>query len=234
VRRTPIGEADWMLQLFTPRLGLLSAAARSARRASSKLGVLEPLHGLEVELDLAPGDEVARLVQSKILRPRLGILTDGLRLDEAARILRWVRATVGAGAPEPRGFAIVVEALDRLDLGGEPRPIVLRAGLELLSALGYALELERCTSCGRACPEGVAVLVDPAAGGVVCRACGGGPLRLGASVRLELCTIARGGESGYPAEVLEFGARLVDEALSAHAARGERRGPMGQGGRDRR
>lgn len=222
-----------MLSLFTPRLGLLSAAARSARRASSKLGVLEPLHGLEVDLDLAPGEEIARLVQSTIVRPRLGILSDGDRLDEAARILRWVRATVGVGAPEPRGFAIVVEALDRLDLGGEPRPIVLRAGLELLSALGYALELERCTRCGRACPEGATALVDPAAGGVVCRGCGGGPLRLGAEVRRELRAIARGGESDHPASVLELGARLVDEALSSHAARAERTGSSGAGRRER-
>lgn len=233
VRRTPVGEADWMLLLFTPSHGLLSAAARSARRASSKLGVLEPLHGLEVELDLAPGEEVARLVQSKIQRPRLGILADGLRLDEAARILRWVRSTVGAGAPEPRGFAIVVEALDRLDAGLEPRSVVLRAGLELLGALGYGLELERCTGCGRPCPEEVTVLVDPAAGGIVCRACGGGPLRLGAGVRRELCTIADGGVSAYPGDVLELGARLVDEALSAHAARAEHRGPSGLGSRRR-
>jgi DNA repair protein RecO (recombination protein O) len=219
LRRTPVGEADWMLSLFTPGHGVLSASAGSARRASSKLGVIDALHGLEVELEIVSTSEIAKLRASKLVRPRMGILDDPARLDEATRILRWVRSTVGGGTPEASGFARVSEALDALDRGEPPREVVLRAGLGLLDALGYALELERCTSCGRTCPEGAPALISPVAGGLVCRACGGGPLRLEASQRVRLAALARGASVGLDPALVDLGGRLVDDALAAHAAR---------------
>jgi DNA repair protein RecO (recombination protein O) len=69
---------------------------------------------------------------------------------------------------------------------GESVAIVATVGLRLLSAHGYDLELRQCVRCGRPCPPGRPAYLDPAAGGIRCVACGGGPFLVSAALRAEV------------------------------------------------
>ena len=87
----------------------------------------------------------------------------------------------------------------------------------MLSAVGYALELERCAVCGRPCPDGRSACVDPARGGLVCRACGGASSVLSADVRDAARALAAGRTEEVTAADAEAVLGIVDRAMAVHA-----------------
>lgn len=232
LRRTSTGDADVLVTAFTESAGVITLSARSARRTSSKLGALEPLHTLRVVIETHPGRDIAKLVESKIERARTHLLEDSTRLDAAFRALLWTRSVLAPHQIESGVFRDVEAVLDGLESGGEPAPILAKAGLRILAALGYELDLEACVSCGRTCGETSPAFVRATAGGLVCRACGGGDdtndVLLSGAARRAAREVMRGedAELTRPDVLLA----LVDAAFAAHAIHAPRR-PQGGGAR---
>jgi DNA repair protein RecO (recombination protein O) len=113
---------------------------------------------------------------------------------------------------------VLVDLLDVLDAGSSsPRVELARAGLALLAAVGYGLDLERCVVCGRPCPEGKAACVDPVRGGLVCRSCGGASTVLMPGVREAARALAGGASADVTSAQAESLLQLVDRAMAAHA-----------------
>jgi len=217
VRRVQVGEADLMVMALTRAHGQVSISARGARRATSKLGPLEPMHTLEVGLALVPGVEIAKLTESKILRPRMRLVDDPRRLELAARVLSWARDLVPPLSPEPRAFDLVEGALDDL-LVAEPDAfdaVIVSLGLELLGALGLGLELGACVACGTACPRRASAYVDAMRGGLVCRSCGGAREILPMATRMKLLSAANGIRPELDAAEAAVGVRIVEDAINA-------------------
>ncbi len=221
VRIVEVGEADVIATLVTEQVGKVSAVVRGARKGSRRLGgALEPVHTIAVFLE-DKGVELTTLKEARIVRTRAAVVARLEALDAAGIALRWARHTFPPRTPEPEGWRVLTELLDVLeDDAAPPRTELARAGLRLLAAVGYAMDFERCVSCGRACPEASAAYADPARGGLVCRACGGAGTVLPADVR----TAARWLSSSVPGAPLEATAeqaeavlRLVDRAMAAHA-----------------
>ncbi len=218
VRTVEVGEVDVVATLFTERLGKLGAMVRGARKGSKRVGgALEPVHTIAVLLE-DRGKELTTLKEARIVRVRGGVVSDLEALDAAGVALRWARHVFPPRTPEPDGWQAIIEALDALDeRSARPRVVLARAGLRLLAVAGYSLDLERCVVCGRACPEEKVACVDPARGGLVCRACGGASAVVLPSAR----RAARALEEGRVHEVAEKEAGalldLVERALAAHA-----------------
>jgi DNA repair protein RecO (recombination protein O) len=213
-----LGEADVIATLITREAGKLSAIARGARKGSRRVGgALEPVHTIAVLLE-DKGQELVTLKESRIVRTRSGVVARLDALDAAGVALRWARHLFPPRTPEPEGWRILVELLDGLDLGeSEPRKDLARAGLALLAAVGYALELTRCVVCGRACPEGKPACIDPARGGLVCRSCGGASTVLSPEVRRVARAISEGGAADPTLGDAEVLLQVVDRAMAAHA-----------------
>lgn len=101
--------------------------------------------------------------------------------------------------------------------------IIAQVGLRLLSALGYDLELMQCVRCGRPCPPGRPAYLDPAAGGIRCVACGGGPLLVSAALRAQVLRAASsdtGAAASFaelPLDVAREVCRWLTMAFDAHA-----------------
>jgi DNA repair protein RecO (recombination protein O) len=221
LRRVPIGEADLMVTLFTRERGIVSVAARSARRPSSRLAALEPLHTLRVALEVGAGEEVAKLKEASLERPRLRLLEEERRLEGASVLLGYARAIVGEGPFEVASFDAVERGLDAL-VNAESEEIgalVAWSGGSLLAAAGYALELGACVRCGTACPDGAAALFDPEAGGLVCRACGGGA----AAARRRAACPRRGLALHARWRARRWGRRARDARRRAHRPRARQR-----------
>ncbi len=218
VRTVEVGESDVVATLVTERAGKLAAVVRGARKGSRRVGgALEPIHTVAVLLD-DKGTEISTLKEARIVRLRASLVANLEALDAAGVALRWARHLFPPRTPEPEGWQVLVELLDALDAGSHaPRRHLARAGLAMLSAVGYALELERCIACGRPCPPGRPACVDPARGGLVCRACGGAPTVLPAEARRSARALA----GGDVAEADDAGAHailaVVDRAMAAHA-----------------
>jgi DNA repair protein RecO (recombination protein O) len=232
VRTVEVGEADVIATLITEQVGKVGAVVRGARKGSRRLGgALEPVHTIAVLLE-DRGAELTTLKESRIVRARVGVASSLEALDAAGVALRWARHAFPPRTPEPEGWRVLVDLLDVLDaapapLAGSPgdgraatRVELARAGLAMLAAVGYAIDLERCVVCGRPCPGDKAACVDPARGGLVCRACGGASTVLLPDVRAAARSLAAGraGEAHEAtAEQAEAILRLVDRAMAAHA-----------------
>jgi DNA repair protein RecO (recombination protein O) len=221
VRRVEYGESDLVLTLFTERLGRVSALARGARKSTRRFaGALEPMHTLEVRLEERPERELFGLREARITTARIALTSELSRMEAAGKALGWLRRAAPARTPEPELWNGMEALLDRLSEAGpvDAERVLAAAGLRLLATLGWGLDLERCVSCGKVCPEGQAGLVDAKRGGLVCRSCGGARQRLEGSRRQRL---ARASASGDPAALeagdAEVALDLVEQVLHAHA-----------------
>lgn len=224
VARHPVGEADLVVRFFTQSIGMVSAMARNARRSSKRFGALEPMHLLRVRIDCSPVRELGTLTEARLERPRLGLTARLAPMQAAGRALRWLRRAAPIRAAEPELWAEVNGLLDRLDApeaDGEraSEAALAVSGLRILGATGWGLELRACVRCGKACPERSRAILDVAAGGIVCRDCGGRGEVLSADERLALVG-AVDGEGELPSSVAARALDIVERALDIHG-RGE-------------
>ena len=221
VRTVDVGESDVVATLLTERFGKLGVIARGARKGSKRLGgALEPVHTVNVLID-DKGKDLSTLKESRIVRLREAVVRDLEALDAAAVALRWARHVFPLRTPEPGGWQVLVDLLDRLDAAGSPSAIarieLARAGLALLAAIGWGLELGRCVVCRRACPDEKAAFVDPQRGGLVCTRCGGARGVLTPPERRAALTLAAGATDRVDAAGATAVLNLVDLAMAAHA-----------------
>jgi DNA repair protein RecO (recombination protein O) len=209
VRLVDFGDSDRIVGLFTESLGLVSAVARNARRSRKRFaGALQTGHRLDVELVRGRGS-LARLESAQLVDPHLGISKDLGRLEEAASVLRAVRDHMAEGVPDPAIFESLARYLTLLDHEPASAVRLVAFRLSLFDRLGVGPELERCVSCGRQAPPERSAGFAPNAGGLVCRACGGGSLVLSAASR----TLARELREGHGAAASETSPGLRESAL---------------------
>lgn len=216
--RVAYGETDLVVTLFTESHGRVSALARGARRSTKRFGgALEPMHTLRVAFEDRPQGELATLREAALERPRPRLIQDLDSLEAAGKALLWLRKAAPPRTAEPAAWAAVVDFLDRLDESpGRPSERLVEFGMHLLDAFGWGLELTRCVRCGKPCPPERTALVNPERGGLVCRDCGGGPIRLPSGLRAALREAAAGRGDALPAEQLSTALEVVERALAAH------------------
>ncbi|HSC87692.1 MAG TPA: DNA repair protein RecO [Polyangiaceae bacterium] len=216
--RIAYGEADWIVHVFTDRLGKLAALARGARRSQKRFaGALEPLHTLTLRLSARPHGELYTLREAGLARMRLPLLSDLGAMETAGRALGWVKRASPAHTPEPLVWSALLSLLDELEKPerADADSLSIAFGVQLLEGLGWGLDLTRCVSCGKICPAGQAAWIHPQRGGLICRACGGGPLLLPGELRNRLATLTPGLYPSFqPHSAL--GLSVVERALEAH------------------
>lgn len=221
MRTVPYGEADLIVTLFTETAGVVSAISRGARRIRKGAAVcLEPMHSLTVQLSERAKQNLMTLATASIDRPRTRLVADLQRLDAAGRALRWVRETVPPRTPEPEVWSeleLLLDRLDQEDLDVPASSLLAESGLRLVRALGYGLHLESCVSCGRPCPTDQASCLDPARGGLICRACGGSPVVLKASLRARMTRALLHEHVGFDGPEADVILDVVEHVLRAHA-----------------
>jgi DNA repair protein RecO (recombination protein O) len=218
VGRHPLGEADLIVRLFTESSGMLSAMARNARRSNKRFAALEPLHTLRVRVESSSVRELGTLVEAAFERPRIGITTKLVAMEAAGQALRWLKRAAPVRTPEPALWREINRLLDRLDgdiAAADVSACLATTGLRILAATGWAIELERCVRCNKPCPERARAIIDVAAGGIVCRHCGGRGESLSSTERVELLAAMHGNDDalcGGAARALE----LIERALALH------------------
>jgi len=141
-------------------------------------------------------------------------------MDAAGRALGWLREAAPNHTAEPRLWVEVNALLDALDAPGateKAQALLGAAGLRMLEAAGWGLDLTRCVRCEKPVPARARTELDVTAGGVVCRACGGGRIALTARARARLLEAAAGDESALCKTAdAELAVSIVARALAAH------------------
>src|SRR5947209_2704432 len=178
------GEADRILQLYTPNRGRVSAIAKGVRRTRSRFGGrLEPFFRLDIELHEGRG-ELLTVTGAQTIDGHPRLRTDAGTLDAAARVCDAVGRLFETSEPHPGVFNLLCRQLALLDGqagGGDAGrssaawAAALAFRLKLLLAAGLAPQLGACAGCGE---REHLVGFSGAAGGVVCGACEAGSFPL--------------------------------------------------------
>lgn len=228
LRRVDYRESDRIVTLFTEDHGRVGAIARAARRSQKRFaGGLESLCVVEVVLEPGRGD-LYTLREARPSSPCLALLTSLERMECAGAGLELLRLMLAERQPEPELFGLTVQFLLDLDGGASPPTRLLQFQLDALDALGFSPELEQCAVCAKQAPASSVALFRAAAGGVVCRACGGGALRLSALTRATLLAHRQDGSAdrepseAWPPTVQTEARALVAGLLEQAGARRQR------------
>jgi DNA repair protein RecO (recombination protein O) len=173
LRSMRYGEADRILDLYTPERGLVSTVAKGIRRTKSRFGGrLEPLSC--VDFLAYGGRTLDTITQAEVLRSFHGVREDLARLEVAGSMVATVRALAGGDEADRRLFNLLYHALDALETREKGHEAMRSAfALKLSILAGYAPQLDACLSCDLDLDEADAEIpyYAPDLGGALCRGC---------------------------------------------------------------
>ena len=234
LRTRPLGEKDRICVLFSPERGRIDAVAKGARGPKSKLAALsQPF--VVARFLLVTGRSLHIVSQAEIETTHAGLAASIFATAWAYFVLE-VAQTLPEGLPDPRGFEIVIVALNALE--NAPDDDAREAAgiwfeIQWLSHQGFAPTIGFCVECARridATHPNSRVWFGPNAGGTLCDEChhrDGGALGVSASSlralhRLERSSRAPASLGAAPfalnfAEIAELG-RCVRLSTLAHIA----------------
>jgi DNA repair protein RecO (recombination protein O) len=168
LRRRNIGEADSIFTVYSDELGKFDAVARGVRKARSHMrGHLEPL--TRTRLLLARGRSLDVFTQAETVTPYRALREDLELSASALYCAELVDRFAAEHVPHDGLYALLIEAFDALESRAAPQ--LLRAfELQLLSMMGYELQLDACAICASRLPE-EETLLSAVAGGFACVGC---------------------------------------------------------------
>lgn len=217
--RTDYGDADLIVSLFTDAFGKVSALARSARKSQRRFaGSLEPFHTLSMELNAPRSGELYTIKTSRIAQARSALLSQLDRMNAAGKAISWVKRATSAHVAEPLLWRSLNDSLDEFGQcsASDADDVTASFGLRLLELMGWGINLSSCISCGKVCPSERSAWVNPERGGLVCRACGGGPFQISSTHRHALQQVAQGQLHLPPHDAVPLTIKIVERALGAH------------------
>jgi DNA repair protein RecO (recombination protein O) len=174
LRSMRYGEADRILDLYTPERGLVSTIAKGIRRTKSRFGGrLEPLSC--VDFLAYGGRTLDTITQAEVLRSFHGVREDLARLEVAGSMVATVRALAGGDEADRRLFNLLYHALDALETRDRGHEAMRSAfALKLSTLAGYAPQLDACLSCDFDLddhPHAGILYYAPDLGGALCKEC---------------------------------------------------------------
>lgn len=170
MRKTPHGERDYVLTLFTRESGKISGFAKNAKTSGKRFGGrIEPFVLFRARYKERAGG--LRLVDDaetvKVFR----------RLMEDVELFLWgslaletVDVLTPRDAPNEEMFEALTVLFTELDEGKSALPSILIFQLHTLALSGYEPNLETCAECGK--PAGDRAHFSIRRGGVICTDCG--------------------------------------------------------------
>ncbi len=168
LRHHPIGEADYLLTLFTPNRGKVRAVARGARRIKSKLGGhVEP--PMRTSLFMVKGQNLDTVNQAEALEGFRPLREDLNRLSQALYMLEMVDTFSQEEQANYPVYRLVLDSLRSLS-GDAPPALLPYFQMRLLDHSGFRPELHRCVECEAGLEPGRHSFA-PSQGGTLCDSC---------------------------------------------------------------
>ena len=169
LRQIRVGEADQILTLLTPDLGLVSASARGSLRPKNKLFSACSLFCYS-EFVLTSGRSHYFVDQAQVRRVFHG-LTDSIERMSLATYLSEIAAGLSPAPPESsEHLRLLLNSFYMIGTGRRPL-LQLKAIYELraMTLSGYMPQLLACAVCGKY--DGGDFYLDPAEGTLLCAEC---------------------------------------------------------------
>ncbi len=174
IRRKNIGEADRLLDVYTPTLGRLRLKANGVRRIKSKLAGHLELLGV-VELGIVEGGKNNIITGAQSLAVFSGFSADLQKTSLAFYICELVFYLTEEGHRDTRLYHLLEWSLRTLNDSpiSEKKywPLFLsNVELQMLVLLGFKPEVKKCAHCGKKL-QPLGNKFSSAHGGVICRDC---------------------------------------------------------------
>jgi DNA repair protein RecO (recombination protein O) len=214
------GESDLSLDVLLDDGRVLRAVARGGARSSRRFSAgLAPFTRYRFVFGRSLAHAATlRLDEASVDQPYPGILADLRRTAAAGAasvVARELGGEVTLDAALYELYDALIAALDSTDAAGAGAGL-LRFVHAAFEHAGHPMVLDACVRCGRAAPDNALVRLSPVAGGVVCAACGGGPIALPARDRRALRAVLAGSSEAFERAMLAPLARMIEP----HAHRG--------------
>jgi len=169
IKKVKLGEADRILNLYTPHLGKIQAVAKGVRRPRSKMaGHLELLTHSQVSL--ARGRNLDTITGSQTINSFLPLKSDLWLTSCALYATELVDQFTADQIENYPLFQLLLETMYRLYQASDNELALRYFELHLLNEVGYRPQLQQCVSCHLPL-EPVTNSFRPSAGGVLCPNC---------------------------------------------------------------
>jgi len=168
LRRMQYAETDNILTLYSRERGRISAIAKGARKAVSRLsGACEVLNYSKFSLASARTLQIVR--QAEVVSSYAPLREDLHRLANGLYIADLVGAFVDDGDPNPDLFDLLEQGLQLISTVQSPQVAARWFDLRLLNCLGYAPQLFECVYCAASLiPPTHSTSLSSAQGGALC------------------------------------------------------------------
>ena len=169
LRHFPLGEADYILTLYSRQLGRINAVAKGARRVKSKMGGhVEPL--MHTSFLLAEGNnDLFTVNQAELLEGFRPIREDILKLELALHIAELMESITPTHQENESLFYLLRDSLTTLS-DGNHSSFITYFRLHLLEMSGFCPELYLCVECNSII-QPKAHKFSPDRGGTLCPLC---------------------------------------------------------------
>lgn len=168
-------EADVIATLFTRDLGKISGLARAARKSRRRFGgALGMLTLIDVALAERRRGQLYTLRSAQPVESFAELAADMAAYAHANYATELVRELTADEQPDESLFDLLL-ALYRELRAGASVPMLRAFELETLALVGLMPVLDQCAACGAGDDDALDehAVLDPAKGGVLCRACAG-------------------------------------------------------------
>lgn len=169
LRTSPIGEADRLLTLLTPKLGKIRATARGARKITSKLGGhLDIL--TRSTLTLNKGLTLDTITSAEMVETFITLKNNLTAVSHAIYMAELADAFNPLDSPSETSYSLLLSGLRALEGESDPEMVLRFLELRSLQISGFSPELMHCVECSeRILPAHH--FFSPSSGGVLCSSC---------------------------------------------------------------
>ena len=166
------GETSQIATFLTAARGKVSAIAKGSRRRGSVMfGELNPLGCYEIVCIARRKSPLHTLTELQPTETYRGARLELSRLHAALYVLEFAREATVEGVAQPRVYALVERALQRVSRNLTYNPLTLMIfELLVLEALGFGVRLDACAECGVGL-ESDNLRLAPSLGGTCCGGC---------------------------------------------------------------
>lgn len=172
MRTKEFGETDLFVTFLTHDRGRLRGIAKGARRSRKRfVNCLNVFCLAELDYSLKREGGLYFLNSGKLIDAYAGLRTDYAILSRASYMVELTEILFPWGVADRKMFDLLRWSLDALAKGERTDVISMIFEIKAMSVGGYAINLDRCSFCGRPYKgEGRAVF-KPEKGGIACLKC---------------------------------------------------------------
>lgn len=167
------GESDKLVTLYSSDLGRVTGIAKGAKRSKQRfVNKLEEFSHLQILYRPPRGPAGLLFIsEAELLCAHLSLRKIFQRYVAAMYISELLLRFTRDNDPDPQLYALLQWALVSLDNADAPQKIAALYHLQLLAAVGYRPELQRCSNCRHPVGPGRTFLFIPGSGSLLCSSC---------------------------------------------------------------